>query len=147
MQTSPHCRYLCTCFLQHLHKVLCCCSGIDLRFSHKSTFTPRRCFGPILATPRQKKRTSVTETPTTTGPSSVVPRSSGFKTPGLGRRSWMARDPGYSRENIATPSQSWRQRKPRGGVMFRQLGSAAGSPRGSPKNVLGVAHGECGEVR
>ena len=22
------------CFLQHLHKVLCCCSGIDLHFSH-----------------------------------------------------------------------------------------------------------------
>jgi hypothetical protein len=23
-------RYFCTCFLQHLNKVLCCCSGIDL---------------------------------------------------------------------------------------------------------------------
>ena len=23
-----------TCFLQHLHKVLCCCSGIDVHFSH-----------------------------------------------------------------------------------------------------------------
>ena len=23
------CRYFCTCFLQHLLKVLCCCSGID----------------------------------------------------------------------------------------------------------------------
>ena len=31
------CRYVCTCFLQHLHKVLCCCSGIDLHFSHQST--------------------------------------------------------------------------------------------------------------
>ena len=29
-------RYFCTCFLQHLHKVLCCCSGIDLHFSHQS---------------------------------------------------------------------------------------------------------------
>ena len=26
-------RYFCTCFLQHLHRVLCCCSGIDLHFS------------------------------------------------------------------------------------------------------------------
>jgi hypothetical protein len=32
----------CTCFLQHLHKVLCCCSGIDLHFSHQSTFISRR---------------------------------------------------------------------------------------------------------
>ena len=35
-------RYLCTCFLQHLHKVLCCCSGIDLHFSHQRTFISRR---------------------------------------------------------------------------------------------------------
>ena len=28
-------RYFCTCFLQHLHKFLCCCSGIDLHFSHQ----------------------------------------------------------------------------------------------------------------
>ena len=35
-------RYFCTCFLQHLHKVLCCCSGIDLHFSHQSTFSSRR---------------------------------------------------------------------------------------------------------
>jgi hypothetical protein len=35
-------RYFCTCFLQHLHKVLCCCSGIDLHFSHQSTFISRR---------------------------------------------------------------------------------------------------------
>jgi hypothetical protein len=34
--------YFCTCFLQHLHKVLCCCSGIDLPFSHQSTFNSRR---------------------------------------------------------------------------------------------------------
>uniref|UniRef100_A0A8C7H6F0 Protein YIPF n=1 Tax=Oncorhynchus kisutch TaxID=8019 RepID=A0A8C7H6F0_ONCKI len=27
-------RYFCTCFFQHLHKVLYCCSGIDLHFSH-----------------------------------------------------------------------------------------------------------------
>jgi hypothetical protein len=27
-------RYFCTCFLQHLHNFLCCCSGIDLHFSH-----------------------------------------------------------------------------------------------------------------
>jgi hypothetical protein len=30
-------KYFCTCFLQHLHKVLCC-SVIDLHFSHKSMF-------------------------------------------------------------------------------------------------------------
>ena len=35
-------RYFCTCFLQHPHKVLCCCSGIDLHFSHQSTFISRR---------------------------------------------------------------------------------------------------------
>uniref|UniRef100_A0A673XLR6 Opsin 7, group member a n=1 Tax=Salmo trutta TaxID=8032 RepID=A0A673XLR6_SALTR len=35
-------RYFCTCFLQHLHKVLCCCSGINLHFSHQSTFISRR---------------------------------------------------------------------------------------------------------
>ena len=35
-------RYFCTCFLQHLHKVLCCCSGIDMNFSHQSTFISRR---------------------------------------------------------------------------------------------------------
>ena len=35
-------RYFCTGFLQHLHKVLCCCSGIDLHFSHQSTFISRR---------------------------------------------------------------------------------------------------------
>ena len=29
-------------FLQHLHKVLCCCSGIDLHFSHQSMFISRR---------------------------------------------------------------------------------------------------------
>ena len=33
---------LCKCFLKHLHKVLCCCSGIDLDFSHRSTFISRR---------------------------------------------------------------------------------------------------------
>jgi hypothetical protein len=32
----------CTRFLQHLHKVLCCGSGIDLHFSHQSTFISRR---------------------------------------------------------------------------------------------------------
>ena len=37
-----YCRYFCTCFLQHLHKVLCCCSGIDLQFSHLSMFISRR---------------------------------------------------------------------------------------------------------
>ena len=35
-------RYFCTCFLQHLHKVLCCYSGIDLHFSNQSTFVSRR---------------------------------------------------------------------------------------------------------
>ena len=35
-------RYFCTCFLQHLHKVFCCCSGIDLHFSHKSMLISRR---------------------------------------------------------------------------------------------------------
>ena len=35
-------RYVCTRFLQHLHKVLCCCSGIDLHFSHQSTFLSKR---------------------------------------------------------------------------------------------------------
>ena len=35
-------RYICTCFLQHLHNVLCCCSAIDLHFSHQSTFISRR---------------------------------------------------------------------------------------------------------
>ena len=33
---------LCTCFLQHLHKVLCCCSGIDFHFSHQRMFISRR---------------------------------------------------------------------------------------------------------
>ena len=32
-------RYFCTCFLQHLYKILYCCSGIYL---HQSTFTFRR---------------------------------------------------------------------------------------------------------
>ena len=32
----------CTCFLQHLHKVLSCCSGIDMHFSHQSMFITRR---------------------------------------------------------------------------------------------------------
>ena len=31
-----------TCFFQHLHKVICCCSGIDLHISHQSTFIHRR---------------------------------------------------------------------------------------------------------
>uniref|UniRef100_A0A4W5PER8 Uncharacterized protein n=1 Tax=Hucho hucho TaxID=62062 RepID=A0A4W5PER8_9TELE len=31
-----------TCFLQHLHKVLCCFSGIDSHFSHQSAFISRR---------------------------------------------------------------------------------------------------------
>ena len=35
-------RYFCTCFLQHLHKVLCCCSGIDLHFSQQSKLISRR---------------------------------------------------------------------------------------------------------
>ena len=35
-------RYFCTCFLQHLHNVLCCCSWIDVHFSHQSMFTSRR---------------------------------------------------------------------------------------------------------
>ena len=39
-------RYFCTCFLQHLHKVLCCCSGIDLHFSHQSTLGDRTCLLP-----------------------------------------------------------------------------------------------------
>jgi hypothetical protein len=34
-------RYFWTCFLQHLQKVICCCSGIDLHFSHQSTFISR----------------------------------------------------------------------------------------------------------
>ena len=34
-------RYFCTCFLQHLHTLLCC-SGIDLHFSHQSTFSSGR---------------------------------------------------------------------------------------------------------
>jgi hypothetical protein len=33
-------RSCCTCFLQHLHKVLCCCSGIDLHPPRK--FISRR---------------------------------------------------------------------------------------------------------
>ena len=32
----------CTSFLQPLHKVICCCSGIDLHFLHQSTFISRR---------------------------------------------------------------------------------------------------------
>ena len=44
IQDSFYCgyRYFCTCFLQHLHKVLCCCSGIDLHVLHQSTFISRR---------------------------------------------------------------------------------------------------------
>ena len=34
--------YFCTCFLQNLHEVLCCYSGMDLHFSHQSTFISRR---------------------------------------------------------------------------------------------------------
>ena len=34
--------YFYSCFLQHLHKVLCCCSGIDFHFSHQSTFISKR---------------------------------------------------------------------------------------------------------
>jgi hypothetical protein len=34
-------RHFWTCFLQHLHKVLCCCSGIDLHLSHQSMFISR----------------------------------------------------------------------------------------------------------
>ena len=38
------CRYRTrfTCFLQHLHKVICCCSGIDLHFSPQSMFNSKR---------------------------------------------------------------------------------------------------------
>jgi hypothetical protein len=54
----------------------------------------------------------------------VTGSSSDLQTAGHGRRSWMARDPGYSRENIAAPRQSWRQRKPRG-VGTRRLGREA----------------------
>ena len=32
----------CTCFLQHLHNVLCCCSGIDLHISYQGTLISRR---------------------------------------------------------------------------------------------------------
>jgi hypothetical protein len=35
-------RYFCTCFLQQTYKVICCCSGIDLHFSHQSMFISRR---------------------------------------------------------------------------------------------------------
>ena len=35
-------RYFCTCFLQHLHRVLCCCSGIELHFSNQSMFISNR---------------------------------------------------------------------------------------------------------
>ena len=35
-------RYFRTRFLQHLHRVLCCCSGIDLHFSHHSMFISKR---------------------------------------------------------------------------------------------------------
>ena len=34
--------YFCTCWIQRLHRVLCCCSGIDSHFSHQSTFISRR---------------------------------------------------------------------------------------------------------
>lgn len=44
MQNLFYCgyRYLSGCFLQHLHMVNCCCSGIDLHFSHQTTFISRR---------------------------------------------------------------------------------------------------------
>ena len=35
-------RYFWTRFHQHLHKVLWCCSGIDLHFPHQSTFISRK---------------------------------------------------------------------------------------------------------
>ena len=35
-------KYFCTCFLQYLYNVLCCCSGIDLHFSNKITLISRR---------------------------------------------------------------------------------------------------------
>ena len=35
-------RYFYTCFLQHLHNILCRCSGIDSHFSRQSTFISRR---------------------------------------------------------------------------------------------------------
>jgi hypothetical protein len=56
---------------------------------------------------------------------------------GLGKRFWTGKDPGHSQGNTAAPKQSWRQRKQRGAVMRKQHGGAAGSPRGSPKNVFG----------
>ena len=41
---SFYCGYrcVCTCFLQLLHMVLCCCSGIDFHFSHQSMFISKR---------------------------------------------------------------------------------------------------------
>ena len=59
----------------------------------------------------------------------------------------MVKDPGLSLENIAAPKKSWRRRKRRGAGMRRQHGDADGSPRVSPKNVLGEAHREYGEAR
>ena len=42
-------RYFWTCFLQHLHTVLCCCSGMDLHFSHQNMFISRRCVFFLMA--------------------------------------------------------------------------------------------------
>ena len=78
---------------------------------------------------------TVTELPTTNGPSSVVKRSRGFRTPGLGRRYWTDRDPGDRLGNIAAPRKNWRQLKLSGGDMGQ--GSTAGWG----------AHGEIGGIR
>jgi hypothetical protein len=92
----------------------------------------------LLASPAQKRRrNAVTETPTNQGKSSMVTGSSNSRSSDtwrdrLGRRFWMAKDPGHSQGNIAVPKQSCRQRKQRGTGMRRQHGSAAG---------------ECGEFR
>ena len=68
-------------------------------------------FGLILPIPHPRRTTIITELPTTNGPRSVVTGNRGFRTPGLGRRYWMARDPGHRLGNIAAPKKNWRQLK------------------------------------
>uniref|UniRef100_A0AAZ3QSY3 Ig-like domain-containing protein n=1 Tax=Oncorhynchus tshawytscha TaxID=74940 RepID=A0AAZ3QSY3_ONCTS len=85
-----------------------------------------------------RRKTTVTESPTTKEPSSVVTGSSSdLQTPGHGRRSWMARALGTAGRVSPPPGQSWRQRKPRGSGMRRQHGEWLEAREAAPKMYWG----------
>jgi hypothetical protein len=94
--------------------------------------------GPRLLPPT----TIVTELPTKKGPSSVVTRSSVEWTHGHGKTFWMGRVPTHGRRSWLKGSPPMgratgdRRQQVKGASALREHGWQ-GSPRGSPKNVLG----------